>query len=91
MSGNWMWGVTLVAAAAHALRVVPAATAQRQVKIPGAFLLLYVAYAVALARGGFAGLALAMLAVEVALRIYRRRRPEAPQGGPPERPGMRRR
>lgn len=90
MSANWMWGVILVAAAAHALRVVPAAAELRQLKIPGAFAVLYVAYAIALSRAGFAGLLVAMLIVEVLLQLYRRSRPQPPPPGV-ARPGARRR
>jgi hypothetical protein len=85
MSANWMWGVILVAAAAHALRVVPATAPMRQLRIPGAFAVLYVAYAVALSRAGFAGLLVSMLIVEVLLQLHRRRR------SGPSAPGARRR
>lgn len=78
MAGNWMWGVILVAAAAHALRWVPAAATSRQLKIPAAFAALYVLYAVAVARGGLGGLLAGMLLVEVALQIHRRRRGAEP-------------
>ena len=70
-----MWVVLLVAAAAHALRWVPARATARQLKIPATFAVLYVVYGAALALGGLTGLVLALLVVEVALQIVRRRRP----------------
>jgi hypothetical protein len=81
MSANWMWGVILVAAAAHALRWVPAAAAARHLKMPATFALLYVLYAVALYAGSFAGLLVAILVVEVLLQLSRRGRREAAPDG----------
>jgi hypothetical protein len=69
MSGSWMWIVVLGAAAGHALRWVPGNTTMRTVKLPATFALLYVVYAVALAAGGLAGIVIAVVIVEIALRL----------------------
>jgi hypothetical protein len=81
MSANWMWLVVLAAAAGHALRWVPGDAAMRTVKIPATFALLYVLYAVVLARAGLTGMLVALLIVEVLLQLARRRRPEPPARG----------
>jgi hypothetical protein len=70
---NWMWLVIFAAAAGHALRWVPPDAAARTVKIPAAFAILYVVYAIALAAGRMQGLLLAFVAVEVLLQIVKRR------------------
>lgn len=71
-SSNWMWLVLAVAAAAHALRWVPARATARQLKIPATFALLYVVYAAVLARGGLTGFVLAFLIGEVLLQLTKR-------------------
>lgn len=77
-----MWVVVAVAAAAHALRWIPARASTRQVKVPAAFALLYVIYAAALGRGGPIALVLSFLIVEVVLQLWRRRTQAAgPSGG----------
>ena len=78
MSSNWLGLAVLVVAVAPAPRWVPANAAMRQVKIPATFTLLYVVYAVVLARAGFAGMLVALVIVEVLLRLARRRWPEPP-------------
>jgi hypothetical protein len=81
MASNWMWLAVLAAAAGHALRWVPGDAAMRTVKIPATFALLYVVYAVVLARAGVAGMLVSLLIVEVLLRLFRRRRPQPPARG----------
>jgi len=81
MSKNWMWFVILAAAAAHALRCVPANATARQVKIPATFALLYVLYGVVLVFGGLTGFLVALLVVEVLLQVSRRRRTDVPESG----------
>jgi hypothetical protein len=81
MSSNWLWILVLVAAVAHAPRWVPGDAALRQVKLPAAFVVLYVVYAVVLMRAGLVALLVAFLIGEVLLRLFRRSRPEPPARG----------
>ncbi len=80
MGSNWMWLVPLVAAVGHALRWIAPDASLRQVKIPAAFVVLYALYAVVLARAGAAGMLVALIIVEIALRLFRRSRPQPPPG-----------
>lgn len=80
MSSNWMWLVVLAAAAGHALRWVAPDAPARSVRIPAAFAVLYVLYAIVLARAGLAGMLVALVIVEVILRLFRRNRPQPPPG-----------
>jgi hypothetical protein len=81
MGANWMWLLVLAAAAGHALRWVPGDATLRTVKIPATFALLYVLYAVVLARAGLTGMLVALVIVEILLQLARRRRPEPPPRG----------
>jgi hypothetical protein len=81
MGSNWMWLVVLAAAAGHALRWVPGDATMRTVKIPATFVVLYVVYAVVLARAGLTALLVAFVIVEILLQLVRRRRPEPPARG----------
>lgn len=76
VSSNWMWVVVAIGAMAHALRWIPGNAVARQLKIPATFVLLYVVYAAALARGGLTGFVLSFLIVEVLLHLVRARRGE---------------
>jgi hypothetical protein len=76
MSSNWMWLVVLAAAAGHALRWVAPDASARALKLPAAFAVLYVLYAVVLARAGLAGMLVGLVIVEIVLHLVRRSRRE---------------